>query len=174
RLALIVIDEEHDASYKQHEGFRYSARDLGVLRALRAGVPIVLGSATPSLETLDNVAQGRYTRLTLPERPGAANPARMSLVDLRAHPPDAGISPPVLRAVGQALAIKPDAAFEVLASAPAGATPDISAARLQGLSGLAASVAQSLCDDGIPPARLSLAARTAAPDAPNQIRVYVK
>ena len=99
RLALIVIDEEHDASYKQHEGFRYSARDLGVLRALRAGVPIVLGSATPSLETLDNVAQGRYTRLTLPERPGAANPARMSLVDLRAHPPDAGISPPVLRAM---------------------------------------------------------------------------
>ncbi|HQT45645.1 MAG TPA: hypothetical protein PLY97_00365 [Acidocella sp.] len=83
-------------------------------------------------------------------------------------------APALKSAVGQALAIKPDAAFEVLASAPAGATPDISAARLQGLSGLAASVAQSLCDDGIPPARLSLAARTAAPDAPNQIRVYVK
>jgi primosomal protein N' (replication factor Y) len=72
RLALIVVDEEHDASYKQHEGFRYSARDLAVVRAQRAGVPIILGSATPSLESLDNVAQGRYAKLILPQRPGAA------------------------------------------------------------------------------------------------------
>ncbi len=99
RLALIVIDEEHDASYKQHEGFRYSARDLGVLRARRAGVPVVLGSATPSLETLDNAAHERYARLILPERPGAASPSRMALVDLRAHPPNDGISPPVMRAI---------------------------------------------------------------------------
>ena len=104
RLALIVIDEEHDASYKQHEGFRYSARDLGVLRARRAGVPVVLGSATPSLESLDNVAHGRYARLVLPERPGAANPARMALVDLRTHPPDEGVSPPVMRAMATHLA----------------------------------------------------------------------
>ncbi len=104
RLALIVIDEEHDASYKQHEGFRYSARDLGVLRARRADVPVVLGSATPSLETLDNVAHGRYARLILPERPGAASASRMALVDLRTHRPDDGVSPPVMRAMTAHLA----------------------------------------------------------------------
>ncbi len=86
RLALIIVDEEHDASYKQHEGFRYSARDLAVLRAQRAGVPIVLGSATPSLETLENAAQGRYTRLLLPQRAGAGRVPRMTLVDLIAMP----------------------------------------------------------------------------------------
>src|ERR1019366_8752949 len=77
RLALIIVDEEHDASYKQHEGFRYSARDLAVLRAQRAGVPIVLGSATPSLESMENAAQGRYTKLLLPQRAGTAKAPRM-------------------------------------------------------------------------------------------------
>lgn len=74
KLALIVVDEEHDASYKQAEGFRYSARDLAVVRAQRAGVPIVLGSATPSLETLENAATGRYAKHVLPQRP--ARPRR--------------------------------------------------------------------------------------------------
>ena len=61
-LGIVIVDEEHDASFKQHEsGFRYSARDLAILRAQRAGVPIVLGSATPSLETLQNVAAGKYS-----------------------------------------------------------------------------------------------------------------
>jgi primosomal protein N' (replication factor Y) len=99
RLALIVVDEEHDASYKQHEGFRYSARDLAVLRAQRARVPILLGSATPSLETLENAIAGRYTRLLLPERPGAAEPPRLQLVDLTRHASDQGLSQPALQAI---------------------------------------------------------------------------
>jgi primosomal protein N' (replication factor Y) len=99
RLSLIVVDEEHDASYKQQEGFRYSARDLAVLRAQRAQVPVILGSATPSLETLDNVAQGRYSRHELPLRPGAARPPAMHLVDLRKHPSDQGLSQPAMSAM---------------------------------------------------------------------------
>ncbi len=104
RLSLIVVDEEHDASYKQHEGFRYSARDLAVWRAQRAQVPIVLGSATPSLETLDNVAQARYSRLLLPQRPGAARAPHLSLVDLRKHASDQGLSQPAMQAIKTHLA----------------------------------------------------------------------
>ena len=99
RLSLIVVDEEHDASYKQQEGFHYSARDLAVLRAQRAQIPVILGSATPSLETLDNVAQGRYLRHELPQRPGAAHPPAMHLVDLRKHPSDQGLSQPAMSAM---------------------------------------------------------------------------
>jgi primosomal protein N' (replication factor Y) len=98
-LRLIVVDEEHDASYKQHEGFRYSARDLAVRRAQLARVPIILGSATPSLETLENVAQGRYSQLVLPQRPGSARAPRMNLVDLRKHPSDQGLSQPAMAAI---------------------------------------------------------------------------
>jgi len=99
RLALIVVDEEHDASYKQHEGFRYSARDLAVWRAQRAQVPIVLGSATPSLETLENVAQARYSQQLLPQRPGAARAPHLTLVDLRKHAGEQGISQPAMQAI---------------------------------------------------------------------------
>jgi primosomal protein N' (replication factor Y) len=99
RLALIVVDEEHDASYKQQEGFRYSARDLAVLRAQRANVPVVLGSATPSLETLENVAQGRYAELSLPQRPGVARAPVMRLVDLKRHACEQGLSQPALQAI---------------------------------------------------------------------------
>jgi primosomal protein N' (replication factor Y) len=105
RLALIVVDEEHDGSYKQHEGFRYSARDLAVLRAQRAAVPIVLGSATPSLESLENVAKGRYTRLSLPQRPGAALPPQLLTVDLRRHACEQGLSQPALAAIGRHLSL---------------------------------------------------------------------
>ena len=101
KLALIVVDEEHDASYKQHEGFRYSARDLAVMRARGAGVPVILGSATPSLETLENAATGRYAKHLLPQRPGAAQPPHMSLVDLRRHAAEQGLSTPVLQAIGR-------------------------------------------------------------------------
>jgi primosomal protein N' (replication factor Y) len=103
KLALIVVDEEHDASYKQHEGFRYSARDLAVIRARGAGIPIVLGSATPSLETLNNAATGRYLKHLLPHRPGAAQPPRLRLVDLRKHAADQGLSTPAMQAMAQHL-----------------------------------------------------------------------
>ena len=99
RLVLIVVDEEHDASYKQQEGFRYSARDLAVWRAQRAQVPIILGSATPSLETLENAAQGRYEKHLLPQRPGAAHAPRMTLVDLRRHAGEQGLSQPAMQAI---------------------------------------------------------------------------
>ena len=99
-LGLVVVDEEHDASFKQHEGgFRYSARDVAVMRAQRAGVPIVLGSATPSLESLHNTQQGRYARLVLPRRTGAALPPRLALVDLRAEALRHGLSTFVVEAI---------------------------------------------------------------------------
>jgi primosomal protein N' (replication factor Y) len=103
QLRLIVVDEEHDASYKQQEGFHYSARDLAVLRAQRALVPIVLGTATPSLETLENVARARYTELRLPQRAGAAQAPRMNLIDLRRHPADQGLSQPAMQAIDEHL-----------------------------------------------------------------------
>ncbi len=83
-LGLIVIDEEHDASFKQQQGgFRYSARDLALVRAQKLGIPIVLGSATPSLESLQNAASERYQTLELPRRAGNALPPVLKLVDLR-------------------------------------------------------------------------------------------
>jgi len=100
RPGLIVIDEEHDASLKQHEGFRYHARDLALVRARRLGIPVLLGSATPALESLHNVARGRYCRLPLPARAGFARPPTVALVDLRRQTLSAGLSPPVLAAIG--------------------------------------------------------------------------
>jgi primosomal protein N' (replication factor Y) len=99
-LGAIIVDEEHDASFKQHEGgFRYSARDLAVVRAQQAGVPIVLGSATPALETLHNVNTGRYVKLTLPRRAAQAVPPRTALVDLRVNAVEGGISTPAIQAM---------------------------------------------------------------------------
>jgi primosomal protein N' (replication factor Y) len=99
-LGIIIVDEEHDSSFKQHEGgFRYSARDLAVVRAQRADVPVMLGSATPALETLNNVTTSRYIRLTLPRREDQAAPPRMALVDLRAHAAHGGISTPAVQAM---------------------------------------------------------------------------
>jgi primosomal protein N' (replication factor Y) len=99
-LGVIVVDEEHDASFKQHEGgFRYSARDLAVVRAQQTGVPIVLGSATPALETLHNVTTGRYVRLSLPRRAAQAVPPRVALVDLRVNAVQGGISTSAVQAI---------------------------------------------------------------------------
>jgi primosomal protein N' (replication factor Y) len=93
RLALIVVDEEHDTSFKQQDGLRYSARDAAVYRAKLAGCPVVLGTATPSLETWHNWRAGRYERLALPDRAsaGAALP-RIRTVDARLDEPQHGLS----------------------------------------------------------------------------------
>jgi primosomal protein N' (replication factor Y) len=103
-LGLVVVDEEHDPSYKQQDGFRYSARDLAVARAQRTDVPVVLGSATPSLESLANAAAGRYTKLSLPERTGRAGKPRVAVIDLRLHAARDGLSQPALAAIERHLA----------------------------------------------------------------------
>jgi primosomal protein N' (replication factor Y) len=105
KLGLIVVDEEHDASFKQQEGLRYSARDAAVYRAKLAACPVVLGTATPSLETWHNSALGRYERLELAERasPGARLPV-VRTVDVRADPPEQGFCKKLLAAVAERLA----------------------------------------------------------------------
>ncbi|MFM8517626.1 MAG: primosomal protein N' [Nevskiaceae bacterium] len=97
QLGLLIVDEEHDASFKQQEGgFRYSARDLALVRAQREDLPIVLGSATPSLESLHNAATGRLTRLSLPQR--------RRLLDVRGESMHAGLSTTAVRSIERHLA----------------------------------------------------------------------
>lgn len=105
RLGLIVVDEEHDPSFKQQEGMRYSARDLAVFRAKNEGVPVLLGSATPALETYAHAQSGRYTRLNIKTRavPDAALP-KVSLIDLNVTPVEHGVSAPVWAAMQERLA----------------------------------------------------------------------
>lgn len=104
RLGLVIVDEEHDGSYKQQDGWRYSARDLAVARAQRAGVRVVLGSATPALETLWNARQGRYRLLSMPHRAGAAGEPRLGLVDLRREPQHQGLATASVLAIQRHLA----------------------------------------------------------------------
>ena len=101
RPGLFIVDEEHDLSFKQQDGFRYSARDLAVVRARDAGTPVVLGSATPSLEAIDNVRRGRYRRLDLPHRAGGASSPRIDVVDLRSRPFDNGLCDVLVEALEQ-------------------------------------------------------------------------
>lgn len=101
---LIILDEEHDASYKQQEGLRYHARDLAVVRARQENLPILLGSATPSLESLHNAHIGRYGLLKLTERAGGAQPPRFLRLDIKSRPLDSGISGPLQQAMSQTLA----------------------------------------------------------------------
>jgi primosomal protein N' (replication factor Y) len=103
RLGLIIVDEEHDSSYKQQEGFRYSARDVAIYRARLQQVPIVLGSATPSLESLHNAIEGRYELLQLTERAGGARLPDMRLVDLKLQQLREGFSTSLLQAIGREL-----------------------------------------------------------------------
>jgi primosomal protein N' (replication factor Y) len=103
KLGLIIVDEEHDLSYKQQEGFRYSARDLALVRGQQTGCPVVLGSATPSLESLRNTAEGRYTRLSLPHRVGNARIPPLMLLDIRSVHLDGGLSPALIKQLRQTL-----------------------------------------------------------------------
>lgn len=100
---VIVIDEEHDGSFKQQEGLRYHARDLAIARAHRDGIPIVLGSATPSLETLAQARSGRYRHLRLTQRASRHAPARLEMIDLRGRPRQGGLIPPAIEGIRQAL-----------------------------------------------------------------------
>ncbi len=99
RPGLIVVDEEHDPSFKQQEGLRYSARDLAIARAKQLDVPVILGSATPTLEMLQHCREGRYQHLTLPARAGGALPPSMHIIDLARSPATDGLSEPLVEAI---------------------------------------------------------------------------
>jgi len=103
RLGLVVVDEEHDGSLKQQDGFRYHARDFALMRARKQSCPIILGSATPSFESLNNVASGRYKELLLTIRAGNAQAPSMALLDIRRQPLHEGISEPLLASIGKHL-----------------------------------------------------------------------
>src|SRR6202167_1940684 len=110
-LGLIVVDEEHDPAYKQEDGVRYHARDMAVVRGHIAKIPVVLASATPSIETEVNARRGRYARLSLPERFGGQRLPSVEAIDLRTAPPPRGrfISPPLAEAVQTTLERKEQA-----------------------------------------------------------------
>lgn len=103
QLGLLVLDEEHDNSFKQQDGFRYNARDLAVKRAYDQGVPLVLGTATPSLETLANIEAKRYQHLQLTKRAGNANVARHKIIDLKQVRIKHGLSEPLVEHMKQHL-----------------------------------------------------------------------
>lgn len=105
-LGLIVVDEEHEAAFKQDEGVNYHARDMAVVRASLSGFPIVLSSATPSLETVVNVEQGRYERVALTERHGVAELPDISAIDMRQAPPERGqwLAPKLVEEMARAFA----------------------------------------------------------------------
>jgi len=107
-LGLIVVDEEHEAAYKQEEGVIYHGRDMAVVRGHLGHIPVILSSATPSLETLYNVQQKKYDHVVLRERFGKAAMPHISMIDLRQHKMSAKnfISPPLLDALRQTLADK--------------------------------------------------------------------
>jgi primosomal protein N' (replication factor Y) len=105
-LKLIIVDEEHDGSFKQEDGVRYHARDMAVMRAKLEEAAIILASATPALETVVNAESGRYERLKLSARPGAARLPDIDLVDMRANPPEKGnwLSPVLSKSLVDTLA----------------------------------------------------------------------
>ncbi len=104
RPGVLIIDEEHDTSFKQQEGLRYHARDLAVVRARHHGIPLMLGSATPSLESLHRARRGDYRLLRLTQRATRHAPARLELLDMRSRPRQGGLIPPAIDAIGETLA----------------------------------------------------------------------
>lgn len=102
-LGLIIIDEEHDTSLKQQEGFRYHGRDLAIKRAQMLNIPILMGTATPALETLHNADQGRYHYLRLEQRPGRARQPSLEVQDIRGHHLHSGLSKLTLQAIERTL-----------------------------------------------------------------------
>ena len=103
-LGLIVVDEEHDGSYKQDDGVRYHARDLAVVRGAMASCPVVLGSATPSVESWQNAKEGRYHSLRLPKRATARPLPSVELLDMRGRPPTTPFTPELIAALKQTTA----------------------------------------------------------------------
>lgn len=103
RPGIIIIDEEHDSSYKQQDSWRYHARDLAVMRAAQENIPIVLGSATPALETWYNASIGKYRKLLLTKRAGDATVAHQQLIDLKSISLQAGLSPKLINKIQQHL-----------------------------------------------------------------------
>ena len=104
-LGCVIVDEEHETSFKQEDGVVYNARDMAVVRARLCSAPAVLVSATPCLETVANVEAGRYSRLTLPNRHGGATMPAIQAIDLRADPPDRGkfLAPTLVAAIRDTL-----------------------------------------------------------------------
>jgi primosomal protein N' (replication factor Y) len=103
QAGLIVVDEEHDASYKQQDGVRYHARDLALVRARALGVPVLLGSATPSLESLHNALAGRYGHVRLGQRAGGARPPAVKVLDVRKRPLRDGLCEEAVLAIAACL-----------------------------------------------------------------------
>lgn len=103
RPGVIIVDEEHDGSFKQQDGYRYHARDLAVIRGQRENIPVVLGSATPSMESLHNCRQGRYHYLSITGRAGNARPPSWTTLDLKGKNLQQGLSEPLLQAIRETL-----------------------------------------------------------------------
>ncbi|KXI24011.1 primosomal protein N' [Photobacterium sanguinicancri] len=95
-LGIIIVDEEHDLSYKQQDSLRYHARDIAVLRANKENIPVILGSATPALESLHNAKTGKYHHLTLTQRAGVAQKARHGVLDIKGLYLESGLSAPLI------------------------------------------------------------------------------
>lgn len=102
-LGMLIVDEEHDGSYKQQDGLRYNARDLAVMRAKEQSVPLILGSATPSLESLNNALSGRYQLFNLGDRAGNATHTKQNILDIKNQPLEYGLAKGMIERIGQHL-----------------------------------------------------------------------